>query len=66
MILFVMNAWPQQQNIKNVKLFRWIPTFTRFMGMLVGKPVFCMRSWRYMAIVQDGVIENGGKNPNQQ
>lgn len=57
---FVMNAWGKSQGIKNIKL---IPDgsgeFTRGMGMLVDKPAqgFGQRSWRYMAIINDGVIE---------
>ncbi|CBI76823.1 conserved protein of unknown function [Bartonella clarridgeiae 73] len=57
---FVMNAWGKNQGIKNVKL---IPDgsgeFTRRMGMLVAKDNigFGMRSWRYAAVIQDGVIE---------
>ena len=57
---FVMNAWAQDQNIKNVKL---IPDgnayFTRSMGMLVNKSNlgFGDRSWRYAAVVDNGVIE---------
>ncbi len=57
---FVMNAWGKSQNLKNVKL---IPDgsgeFTRKIGMLVNKDNlgFGMRSWRYAAIVNDGVIE---------
>ena len=57
---FVMNAWAKDQNIKNVKL---IPDgnayFTRSMGMLVTKSNlgFGDRSWRYAAIVDNGVIE---------
>ena len=53
---FVMNAWSNQMNVKNVKM---IPdgsgNFTRFMGMLIGKNHlgFGMRSWRYMAIVKN-------------
>ena len=56
---FVMNAWGRQQGIKNIKL---IPDgsgeYTRKMGMLVTKDNlgFGMRSWRYAAIVDDGVI----------
>ena len=63
---FVMNAWAKQQNIQNVKV---IPdgsaNFTRFMGMLVGKNHlgFGMRSWRYMAVVNDGVIEKWWQEP---
>jgi len=56
---FVMNAWAQDQNIKNVKL---IPDgnayFTRSMGMLVNKSNlgFGDRSWRYAMVVDNGVI----------
>ena len=55
-----MNAWQQDQNIKNVKL---IPDgnayFTRSMGMLVNKSNlgFGDRSWRYAAVVDNGIIE---------
>ncbi len=68
---FVMNAWAQDQNIKNVKL---IPDgnayFTRSMGQLVTKANlgFGQRSWRYAAVVNDGVIEKlfeeAGKRDN--
>ena len=57
---FVMNAWAQDQNIQNVEL---IPDgnayFTRSMGMLVNKSNlgFGERSWRYAAVVKDGIIE---------
>ena len=57
---FVMNAWAQDQNIEKVKL---IPDgnahFTRSMGYLVRKSNlgFGERSWRYAAVVNDGVIE---------
>jgi peroxiredoxin len=57
---FVMNAWAQDQNIKNVKL---IPDgnayFTRSMGYLVLKSNlgFGQRSWRYAAVIDNGVIE---------
>ncbi|WP_180898397.1 peroxiredoxin [Martelella soudanensis] len=57
---FVMNAWAKGQNLNNVKV---IPDgsgeFTRKMGMLVNKDNlgFGMRSWRYAAIINDGVVE---------
>ena len=57
---FVMNAWAQDQNIQNVKL---IPDgnayFTRSMGQLVAKTNlgFGERSWRYAAVVDNGIIE---------
>jgi peroxiredoxin len=68
---FVMNAWAQDQNIEKVKL---IPDgnayFTRSMGMLVNKSNlgFGDRSWRYAAVVDNGVIEKlfveNGKRDN--
>ena len=63
---FVMNAWAKAQEIKNVKV---IPdgsgNFTRFMGMLVGKNHvgFGNRSWRYMAVFKDGVVEKWWQEP---
>lgn len=63
---FVMNAWGRQQGLKNVKL---LPDgsgeFTRKMGMLVCKDNlgFGMRSWRYAAIVNDGVVEAWFEEP---
>ncbi len=56
---FVMNKWAQAQELKNVAV---IPDgsgeFTEGMGMLVRKDNlgFGARSWRYAAIVEDGVI----------
>jgi peroxiredoxin len=68
---FVMNAWAQDQNIQNVKL---IPDgnadFTRAMGQLVAKNNlgFGERSWRYAAVVDNGIIEKlfeeAGKREN--
>ena len=63
---FVMNKWAKDQNLKHVKV---IPDgsgeFTRKMGMLVDKNNlgFGMRSWRYAAIVNDGVIEAWFEEP---
>ena len=63
---YVMNAWGKQMGIEQVKM---IPdgsgNFTRFMGMLIGKNHlgFGMRSWRYMAIINDGVIERWWQEP---
>jgi peroxiredoxin len=57
---FVMNAWAKDQMISNVKL---IPDgngeFTQGMDMLVQKRNlgFALRSWRYAAVINDGVIE---------
>ena len=58
---FVMNAWGKSQNLDKVKL---IPDgsgeFTRKMGMLVAKDNlgFGMRSWRYGAVINNGVVEH--------
>ena len=63
---FVINAWGKQQGLENVKL---IPDgsgeFTRKMGMLVSKENlgFGMRSWRYAAVVDNGVVEAWFEEP---
>lgn len=63
---FVMNKWAEAQNLKNVSV---IPDgsaeFTRKMGMLVAKENvgFGARSWRYAAVVNDGVIEAWFEEP---
>ena len=63
---FVMNAWGKQQGLKNIKL---IPDgsaeFTRKMGMLVCKDNlgFGMRSWRYAAVIDDGVVKAWFEEP---
>ncbi len=63
---FVMNAWGKQQGLHNVKL---IPDgsgeFTRKMGMLVCKDNlgFGQRSWRYAAIIDDGVVTMWAEEP---
>jgi len=65
---FVMNAWAQDQNIKNVQL---IPDgnayFTRSMGQLVMKSNlgFGERSWRYAAVVDNGIIEKLFEEPGK-
>ena len=61
-----MNKWAESQGISNVKV---IPDgsgdFTRRMGMLVAKDNlgFGARSWRYAAVVNDGVIEAWFEEP---
>ena len=63
---YVMNAWGNHMGIEQVKM---IPdgsgNFTRFMGMLIGKNHlgFGMRSWRYMAVIDDGVVEKWWQEP---
>ena len=63
---FVMNKWAEAQGISNVKV---IPDgsgeFTRKIGMLVAKDNlgFGNRSWRYAAIINDGVIEAWFEEP---
>ncbi len=63
---FVMNKWAEAQALDNVQV---IPDgsgeFTRRVGMLVRKDNlgFGLRSWRYAAIVNDGVIEAWFEEP---
>ena len=63
---FVMNAWAKDKNVQNITL---IPDgsgeFTRKMGMLVCKDNvgFGMRSWRYAAIVDNGVVTDWFEEP---
>ena len=63
---FVMNAWGRKNELQNIGL---IPDgsghFTRGMGMLVDKDNlgFGMRSWRYAAIVDDGVVTHWFEEP---
>ena len=61
-----MDAWREASGAKDVKL---IPDgsaeFTRKMGMLVHKDNlgFGMRSWRYAAIFDDGVVTHWFEEP---
>ena len=63
---YTMNAWSEKLNIKNVK---FIPDgngyFTKQMGMLISKDHlgFGYRSWRYMAVVTDGIVEKWWEEP---
>ena len=65
---FVMNAWAKDQGIEKVKL---IPDgnahFTRAMGQLVRKSNlgFGERSWRYAAVVDNGIIEKLFEEPGR-
>lgn len=65
---FVMNKWAESQKLENVKV---IPDgsgeFTRKVGMLVDKDNvgFGMRSWRYAAIINDGVVEAWFEEPGR-
>lgn len=65
---FVMNQWAKAQDLKNVTV---IPDgsgeFTEKVGMLVRKDNlgFGARSWRYAAIVRDGVIEAWFEEPGR-
>lgn len=66
---FVMNAWGKQQGLESIKL---IPDgsgeFTRKMGMLVNKDNlgFGMRSWRYAAIIENGVVTHWFEEPGYE
>ncbi len=63
---FVMNKWAEAQDVKNVNV---IPDgsgeFTRKVGMLVRKDNlgFGLRSWRYAAVIDDGVVEAWFEEP---
>jgi peroxiredoxin len=63
---FVMYQWGKHLDIRKLKL---IPDgsgdFTRRMGMLVRKDHlgFGMRSWRYAAVVDDGIIRAWFEEP---
>lgn len=63
---FVMNKWAEAQKLQNVDV---IPDgsgeFTRKMGMLVSKDNigFGNRSWRYAAVIADGVVEAWFEEP---
>lgn len=65
---FVMNAWKDDQDTKNIK---FIPDgngeFTDGMGMLVGKEDlgFGSRSWRYSMLVKDGIVDKQFIEPNE-
>ena len=63
---YVMNEWAKKMNISNIKL---IPDgsglFTKYMGMLISKDHdgFGQRSWRYMAVINDGIVEKWWQEP---
>ena len=63
---YVMNAWAKKMGISNVKV---IPDgsglFTKYMGMLISKDHdgFGQRSWRYMAVINDGIVEKWWQEP---
>ena len=63
---FTMNAWSNKMQIKNIKL---IPdgngSFTKQMGMLISKDHlgFGDRSWRYMAVITDQIVEKWWEEP---
>lgn len=65
---FVMNQWAKAQGLKNVKV---IPDgsgeFSEKIGMLVAKDNvgFGPRSWRYAAIVKNGVVEAWFEEPGR-
>lgn len=65
---FVMNAWLDCMNVKNIKT---IPDgnaeFTEKMGMLVAKQNvgFGLRSWRYAMVVDNGVVSALFEEPGQ-
>ena len=66
---FVMNQWAKQQNIQKVKV---LPDgsghFTDGMDMLVSKDNlgFGWRSWRYAAVVNNGIVEKWFEEPGKR
>ena len=65
---FVMNKWAQDQNIRNVKVIAdGSALFTNYMNMLVLKDnlSFGQRSWRYAAIINNGVVEKLWEEPGK-
>ncbi len=66
---FVMDAWAQDQGVKNIQ---FIPdgngTFTAGMGLLVDKSAigFGKRSWRYAMVVNDGILEHLFVEPEKE
>lgn len=66
---FVMNCWAKDQNLEHVKV---VPDgsgrFTRMMGMLVDKDNlgFGYRSWRYAAVIRNGIIEKFFEEPGRE
>ena len=66
---YVMNKWAASQDLENVKV---IPDgsgiFTRQMGMLVRKDPegFGWRSWRYAAVINNGVVEAWFEEPGRK
>ncbi|MBT7543690.1 MAG: peroxiredoxin [Gammaproteobacteria bacterium] len=65
---FVMNKWAQDQHIRNVKVIAdGSALFTNYMNMLVLKDnlSFGQRSWRYAAIINNGVVEKLWEEPGK-
>ena len=66
---FVMNAWAKGQKVKNVQV---IPDgsgiFTNGMDMLVSKDNlgFGQRSWRYAAVIDNGVVQKAFIEPGKE
>ena len=63
---YTMNAWAEKMQIKNVKLIAdGNGDFTKQMGMLISKKNlgFGNRSWRYMAVITDGIVEKWWEEP---
>ena len=65
---FVMNKWAQDQHIRNVKVIAdGSGLFTNYMNMLVLKDnlSFGKRSWRYAAIINNGIVEELWEEPGK-
>jgi len=63
---FVMNQWAKAQELESVDVIPdGLGEFTRRVGMLVRKDNlgFGLRSWRYAAVIHDGVVEAWFQEP---
>ena len=63
---YVMNAWAKKMNISHIKVISdGSGLFTKYMGMLISKDHdgFGQRSWRYMSIINDGIVEKWWQEP---
>ncbi len=66
---FVMNQWKRDQEAENINV---VPDgngeFTQGMGMLVDKSAigFGKRSWRYSALVEDGIVKKVFIEPEKE
>ena len=68
MIPFVMNAWADRMQIQNVKMIPDGSETHKIYGYANWKTHLGSgnRSWRYMAVVKDGVVEKWWQEPRHK